>query len=77
MSPIFREAFYRKSLTDKPRRPAGKLTTLRISCTRVNVDLLNNERRAKKPERWQALARRVRLMRRVSLGQTKNELAIL
>jgi hypothetical protein len=35
--------------------------TLRISCTRMNVDLLNNEREAIKPETWQMGARRVRL----------------
>ena len=39
------------------------ITTLRISCTRPDVELINNERRAKKPERWQDQARRVRLMR--------------
>ena len=33
----------------------------------MNVDLLNNERGDKKPETWQAGARRVRLMRGLAL----------
>jgi len=40
------EANHRAKPNDKPRRPAGKLTTLRISCTQMNGDLLNNERKA-------------------------------
>jgi len=41
------------------------ITTLRISCTRPDVELINNERRAKKPESGPDAsgARRVRLMR--------------
>jgi len=63
MTALSGEANHRAKPNDKPGRPAGKLTTLRISCTRMNVELINNERKAKKPEKWEDQARRVRLMR--------------
>ncbi len=31
------------------------LTTLHIRCARMNVELINNERKGKKPESWQRI----------------------